>query len=142
MNVLDPKKERELYRLFAFGHGIRESAKLAGVNRGTASRYHKAWLRVRFRLQQAYDAMWEHDCTLCDEITASLPDEAVNAMFEAWWNDDEEKQTVKSGFFDGYEGPPPETEATAGENENPQPREVQGEPQEPAWPDGWLSAAR
>ncbi len=140
MNRIDAKRAKHLFLLFAFGHGIRESARLAKVNRGTATRHHQEWLRLRPQLQRAYNELWDGDGTECDRITAELPEAPVVAMLDAWSNDQEQPEMPRSGFYDGYEDAPCATEAAASENENPQPRQVQGEPQEPPWSDGWLNA--
>lgn len=130
MNVLNPKKAARLYWLFSYGRGIRESARLAGVHRDTATRYRREWLRFRPQLQRAYDVLWEGDGEGCDAITAPLPDQMVIAMLDAWQDDQMEQQPL-SGWHAGYEDAPQETKAAAGEDENSQPRQVQGEPQEP-----------
>lgn len=100
MNVLDPKKVRRLYALFSYGHGVRESARLAGVNRNTATRYRREFDRVRPELQRAYDALWDHDCETCDAINALLPEPAVMAMLGAW-SDDQDGLMPRSKFYDG-----------------------------------------
>lgn len=103
MNILAPAKAKHLYRLFSYGHGIRESARLAGVNRGTAQRYMTDWLRYRSELQRAYDVLWEGDGEACDAITASLPEQMVAAMFDAWL-DDQFDQPL-SGWHAGFGDP-------------------------------------
>lgn len=129
MNWLDAKRAKHLFMLFAFGHGIRESARLACVNRGTSARYHREWLKLRQTLQRAYNALCDGDGEECDRINAPLPDAAVQAMLEAWSNDYEEPTMPKSGFYDGYEDAPQAPEAPAGEHEVAQSRQIQGEPQ-------------
>lgn len=84
MNVLPPEKQRELYRLFSYGYSLRKAAKAAGVNRNTSIAYRRNWKRYQPQLQEAYDAMWEHECERCDKITAEIPDQMVMAMFDAW----------------------------------------------------------
>lgn len=103
MNTLDPKKAKHLYALFGYGHGIRESSRLAGVNRGTSARHHIKWLAIRQELQRAYDALWDGDAETCDAINAPLPEPAVHAMLDAWLDDYTEDTTVpKSGFHAGF----------------------------------------
>ena len=101
MNTLKPDKAREVYRLLAYGHGIRESARLAGVNRNTVQRYKNEWLRHRQQLQRAYDALWEGDGEGCDAITANLPDQMVIAMLDTWLDDQFDQP--KSGYHAGYD---------------------------------------
>lgn len=127
MNTLAPVKAKHLYRLFSYGHGLRESARLAGVNRKTARRYRDNWLRYRQQLQHAYDVLWEGDGDGCDAITADLPEQMVVAMLDAWL-DDQFDQPL-SGWHAGYEDPPHTPEAAAGKNENTQQGQIQGEPQ-------------
>ena len=107
MNKLDPKKAVHLYSLFAYGHGIRESARFAKVSRGTSLAYHRQWLAVRADLQRAYDALWEGDDVTCDAINAPLPELAVCAMLDAWL-EDYSTDMPKSGFHAGFEPPAPE----------------------------------
>lgn len=101
MNTLAPAKAKHLYRLFSYGHGIRESARLAGVNRKTASNHRVLWLRYRAQLQRAYDTLWEGNGEGCDAITADLPEPMVTAMFDAWL-DDQFDQPL-SGWHAGFE---------------------------------------
>lgn len=104
MNKLDPKKAKHLYSLFTYGHGIREAARLAGVNRSTSTRHHAIWLVVRADLQRAYDALWEGEAETCDAINAPLPEPAVMAMLDAWLDDQDDQP--KSGFHAGFTAPP------------------------------------
>lgn len=134
MNRLAPAKAKHLYRLFSYGHGMRESARIAGVDRKTARRHHTAWLQHRPELQRAYDVLWEGDGDGCDAITAALPEPMVVAMLDAWL-DDQFDQPL-SGWHAGYEDPPHAPEAAAGENEDHEPGQIQGEPQVAERPDG------
>lgn len=105
MNTLDPKKAKHLYSLFAYGHGIREAARLAGVSRGTGTRYHQTWMALRSELQRAYDALWDGDAETCDAINDPLPEPAVCAMLDAWLDDQDDQP--KSGFHAGFTPPAP-----------------------------------
>lgn len=127
MNMLAPAKAKRLYRLFSYGHGLRESARLVGCDRKTARRYRDYWLRYRTQLQRAYDVLWDGDGEGCDAITADLPESMVETMLDAWL-DDQFDQPL-SGWHAGYEDTPQATPATAGEDESPQSGQVQSEPQ-------------
>jgi hypothetical protein len=94
MNVLPPKKIADLHELFASGVGVRQAARTLNVNRGTVARYRRCW--VEAELQRAYDLLWDGDCEGCDEITAKLPTKDVSAMLDAWMDDQDPKNTVKS----------------------------------------------
>lgn len=52
----------------------------------------------RALLQQAYDHMWDGNCMAVDALTDFLPSLDVEAMFEAWENDDLGKEP-KSKFW-------------------------------------------
>jgi hypothetical protein len=98
MNVLKPDKALHVYRLFAYGHGIRETARLAGVNRGTVARYRLVWDALKPKLQEAYDRLHDGDGSECDKICADLPDQPVRAMMDAWLDDQTDQP--KSLFWD------------------------------------------
>ena len=98
MNVLKPAKVRELCRLFAYGHGIRESGKLAKINRGTVAKYHREWLKHKPELQRAYDLLWEGDGEGWDKIMETIPDPYALACGDAWL-DDQFDEAPKSNFL-------------------------------------------
>lgn len=97
MNILDPKKALHVYRMLSYGHGVRETAKIAGVNRGTVARYRQLWLAIKPKLQEAYDQLHGGNCEKCDEICAALPDWPVRAMMDAWLDD--QMDQPKSRFW-------------------------------------------
>lgn len=138
MNVLDPKKARRLYWLFSYGHGVREVARMTGINRGTAASYRRKWLVYRPTLQRAYDMLWDGDGEECDRINAALPEPMVLAMLDAWSEDyvDDRPGLIRSGFHSGYEDPSQATEAPAAEHEAAEQGQVQDQPQQPGRSDG------
>lgn len=107
MNNLPPDRARKVYAAFAAGLGNRVIARRCGVDRKTAVRYRRAWLAIRGDLQRAYDALWEGDAETCDAINAALPEPAVEAMLDAWLDDQFDDE--KSGWHQGYEPIPDAT---------------------------------
>lgn len=137
MNALDPTKARRLYSLFCYRHGVREAARLAGVNRGTAAAYRRKWLEYRPTLQRAYDALWEGDGEECDRINAALPEPVVAAMLDAWLDDQMSDIGIpRSGFYDGYEDIPHPAPPPAAEHEAEKQRQIPDPAQQSGGPDG------
>lgn len=97
MNVLKPDKALHVYRMLAYGHGVRETARIAGVNRGTVLRYQRAWQEARPALQIAYDLLPDGQCEEYDALIATLPDYPVRVMANAWLDDQFDQP--KSDFY-------------------------------------------
>ena len=85
MNSLKERKRQLLLDLLSRGVGAREAARLAGVNRETATRYRRKW--IDDELQRAYDLLCDGDGEACDAITAKLPDKEVRGMLDNWLKD-------------------------------------------------------
>lgn len=100
MNILKPDKVLHVYRMLSFGHGVRETARITGVNRGTVLRYRRAWEAVLPQLQDAYNFLMDGECERYDALIATLPDLPVRAMADAWLDDvDGRNDGPKSNFY-------------------------------------------
>lgn len=85
MNILRQEKAARLLDLMGSGVGVREAARRVGCDKNTATRYRKIWIKQE--LQKAYDFLWDGDCERCDEITLRLPKSDVEAMLDAFLED-------------------------------------------------------
>ena len=100
MNILKPAKVRELCRMFAYGTGVRDTARASGVNRGTVAKYRREWARWRPECQRAYDLLWDGDGEGWDRIMVFVPDPIALATGDAWQDDQDDDGLRKSVFYE------------------------------------------
>lgn len=117
-----------LRREFAYGAGVRKAARMAGCHRDTAMRYRRELAGYWSALQDAYDALWDHECERCDAILETLPDGLARLLLDVNFDDQFEDDPKKRSLWHRYENLPQAPAPPAGKNEDSEPRQVPGRP--------------